>query len=121
MKLKNIICSFTFLIFNIANAEDSKIDSSKAAFHVGENSMVCGLVSGVKSFSKGTYLNLGPAYPRQHISVLIWETDRNEFDKRFGGLSIFLGRNVCARGMIESYKNTLQIKVSNPQFLRLIQ
>lgn len=102
-------------------AEEPRIDSSKAAFHVGSTAMVCGVVSEVKNFSKGVYLNMGPTYPNQHVSVLIWADDVAGFDTRFGGLSVFGGKRVCARGLIEVYRNSLQIKVSNPQFLRLMQ
>ncbi len=102
-------------------AEEPRIDSSKAAFFVGSNAMVCGLVSEVKSFSKGVYLNMGPTYPNQHISVLIWSDDVAGFNSRFSGLSVFSGKRVCARGLIEAYRSSLQIKVSNPQFLRLMQ
>lgn len=109
------------LFASSVQAEEPKIDSSKAAFYVGSNVMVCGFVSEVKNFSKGVYLNMGPNYPGQHISVLIWEDDIAGFNSRFGILSVFIGKRVCARGLIEAYRNSLQIKVSNPQFLRLMQ
>lgn len=102
-------------------AEEPRIDSSKAAFYVGSNAMVCGVVREVKSFSKGIYLNMGRTYPDQHVSVLIWDSDVAGFNSRFGDLSVFGGKRTCVRGLIEAYKNSLQIKVSNPQFLRLMQ
>lgn len=103
-----------------AHAEPT-IDSSKAAFHVGQEAMVCGTVYEVRPFSKGTYLNFGAKYPNQHISILVWESDYPKFAARFGSHSVFQGAQACARGLIENYKGTLQIKVSNPQFLRLMK
>ena len=103
-----------------ANSEPM-IESSKAAFYVGSEVMVCGMVNEVKRFSKGTYINLGPTYPNQHISILVWSSDEDGFKARFGGLSVFKGKQACALGLIESFRNSLQIKVSNPQFLRLMQ
>jgi hypothetical protein len=119
-KMKFMAGALVLLSMAAAQAEPM-IDSSKAAFFVGTEAMVCGTVNEVKPFSKGTYLNMGAKYPSQHISVLIWTSDEQGFNARFGGLSAFQGKQVCARGLIENYKSTLQIKVSNPQFLRLMQ
>ncbi|QDZ30380.1 hypothetical protein FAY22_00460 [Noviherbaspirillum sp. UKPF54] len=112
--------ALTCLSMVTAHAEPT-IDSSKAAFYVGTEAMVCGTVYEVKPFSKGTYINMGGRYPNQHISFMVWDSDQPKFNARFGGLSVFQGAQACARGLIENYKNTLQIKVSNPQFLRLIK
>lgn len=120
MIFKGLIAALV-LFASSTHAEEPRIDSSKAAFYVGSNAMVCGYISEVKNFSKGVYLNMGPAYPSQHISVLIWDSDVASFNARFGELSVFSGKRVCARGLIEAYRNSLQVKVLNPQFLRLMQ
>jgi DNA/RNA endonuclease YhcR with UshA esterase domain len=118
---KNSLLSLSiFLVAASAQAEPT-IDSSKAAFHVGRDAMVCGTVYEVKNFSKGTYINVGGRFPNQHISFLIWTSDQPKFTARFGALSVFMGAQACARGRVESYKNSLQIKVENPQFLRLMK
>lgn len=119
-KVSLVAGALTCLFMATAYAEPT-VDSSKAAFYVGKEAMVCGTVYEVKSFSKGTYINMGARYPNQHISFLVWDTDQPTFNARFGGLSVFQGAQACARGLVENYKNTLQIKVSNPQFLRLIK
>lgn len=110
----------TILVVTTAQAEPT-IDSSKAAFHVGKEVMVCGKVHEVKTFNKGTYINIGGRYPNQHINFLVWNSDQPKFTARFGSLSVFLGAQACARGRVESYKNALQIQVENPQFLRLMK
>jgi hypothetical protein len=110
----------TILVVASVQAEPT-IDSSKAAFHVGKDAMVCGKVHEVKPFNKGTYINIGGRYPNQHISFLVWNSDQSKFTARFGSLSVFLGAQACARGRVESYKNALQIQVENPQFLRLMK
>lgn len=121
MKKMNWVAGLvTCLVMVTARAEPT-IDSSKAAFYVGKEAMVCGTVYEVKPFSKGAYINIGARYPNQHISFLVWDSDLPKFTQRFGGLDVFKDARACARGLIESYKNTLQIKVSNPQFLRLLK
>lgn len=114
-----VVAALTSLFVVTAHAEPT-IDSSKAAFYVGKEAMVCGTVSEVKPFAKGTYINMGAQYPNQHIGFLVWETDYPKFTARFGTLSVFQGKKACARGIIENYKNALQMKVLNPQFLRLM-
>lgn len=117
-----IIISFYFLISSTFAANSiPTIDSSKAAFFVGQEVMVCGQVSEIKHFNKGTYINVGPKYPNQHLTLVIWDSVEQDFKKRFGGLYVFLGNQACALGPVETYKNKLQIKVTNPQFLRLMK
>lgn len=123
--MKKIIFTLTFvycLISSVfaANAIPT-IDSSKAAFFVGQEVMVCGHVSEIKPFNKGTYINVGPKFPNQHLTFVIWDSVEQDVKKRFGGLYVFLGNQACALGTIETYKNKLQIKVTNPQFLRLMK
>lgn len=119
-KISLVASALAGLLVATAHAEPT-IDSSKASFYVGNEAMVCGTVYEVKPFSKGTYINMGARYPDQHITFLVWNTDLPKFNARFGELSVFQGARACARGLIEHYKNTLQIKVSNPQFLRLMK
>lgn len=119
---KSLILLITGLCLCAAvSAMEPKIESTRAAFYVGQEIMVCGPISEVKPFSKGTYLSMGPKYPQQHLTVLVWDSNQQGFNTRFGSLDAFKGRSACVRGLLETYKNTLQIKVSNPQFLRLMK
>lgn len=101
--------------------EEPRIEAFKAAFHVGKSVMACGKVAEVKESRNVIYMNLDKPYPNQTLGVLIWSSDRDRFEQRFGKLSAFRGERVCARGKIEDYQGHLQIKLSNPQLLRLIK
>jgi len=105
----------------LAIAAEPTIDSSKAAFYVGETVMVCGSINEVTDFKKGTYLNFGAKYPKQHISVVIWDDQKRDFLDRFGSLKAFEYQRACARGEITQYRNSLQLIIKNPQFLRLMK
>lgn len=118
--MKNLLLGILVALGSSAFAEPT-IDSTRAAFHVGEAVMICGTISEVTRFSKGTYINFGAAYPRQHISVVVWESDEALFIQRFGVLPLLQGRKACARGTISEFRNALQIKISNPQFFRLMK
>ncbi|WP_280720901.1 hypothetical protein [Janthinobacterium sp. CG_23.4] len=121
MKKACLVAVASACLSTVTVRAEPTVESSKAAFYVGQEAMVCGRVYEVKPFGKGVYINMGARYPNQHISFLVWDTDRPKFEARFGGLSVFQGAEACARGLIENYKSTLQIKVANPQFLRLIK
>lgn len=119
MKFSTVILAL--LLSTTSARAEPHIESNKAPFHVGSEAMICGKVVEVRGFTKGTYLNMGAPYPNQHISVVIWNSNEEGFTKRFGSLSLFQGRSACVRGLIESYRGGLQVKVANPQFLRLMK
>ncbi|GKW54107.1 hypothetical protein NCCP2140_31600 [Pseudoalteromonas sp. NCCP-2140] len=104
-----------------AQAQEPKIEAFKAPFHVGKSVMACGEVAQVSKGKKATYLNLDKEYPNQSLTILVWDSNLAPFEERFGNLKRLSGERICARGKISEYKNTLQIKVSNPQFLRLMK
>ncbi|MDG2790252.1 hypothetical protein R7Z80_17645 [Vibrio sp. 1733] len=106
---------------NQVTAKEQRIEAYRAAFHVGETVMACGVVAQVHKGKKATYLNLDKPYPNQSLAVLIWDDKLDGFENRFGYLRNFSNQKVCARGKITEYKDSLQIQVSNPQFLRLMK
>ena len=102
-------------------ASELRIEAYKAPFHVGKTVMACGDVAQVSKGKKAHYLNLDKRYPNQSLTVLVWDNNLEAFEQRFGKLTKFKNQKVCARGKIIEYKNSLQIQVSNPQFLRLMK
>ena len=113
------LCLLTSCFLGLsALADASPIPSYKAAFHVGEEKMVCGRVMQVTNLHKRTLLNVGGSYPNEHISLLIWDTDKSVFNRKFGSLYSLYDKRVCAQGRIDVYKDHLQMRISNPQFLR---
>ena len=111
------ICGFSPII---SYAAESKIEAFKAPFHVGKTVMACGNLAEIKHLSNRHYLNLDKKYPNQTLTLLVWDSDYRWFEERFGNIDGFVDRRFCARGRIEEYKNNMQIKVTNPQFLRLM-
>ncbi|MDW1924896.1 hypothetical protein R7Q39_05610 [Vibrio sp. 947] len=117
LALMFVMLSTSFL----SNAKEPRIEASKAAFHVGDTVMACGTVAQVSKGKKAHYLNLDNRYPNQTLAVLIWDSNLQGFEQRFGKITKFESQRVCARGQITEYKNSLQMQVSNPQFLRLMK
>ncbi|TCM70990.1 hypothetical protein EC844_101266 [Acinetobacter calcoaceticus] len=102
-------------------AQEAKIEAFKAPFYVGQSVMACGKLVETKHLSNRHYLNLDKAYPNQTLTLLVWDTDYRWFEERFGKIDAMIGQRFCARGTIEEYKNNMQLKIKNPQFLRLMK
>lgn len=119
MKLTKFI-PLLIVLSGLAQAEEEKIEAFKAPFYVGKTVMACGTVANVSSGKKAIYLNLDKPYPNQTLALLIWKNDEPKFQSRLGDLKRLAGERVCARGKISEYKNSLQMKLTNPQFLRLM-
>lgn len=122
--MHKIVVTLAISIFSLcsiaSNANEPKIEAFKAPSHVGKTVMACGNLAQVKHLSNRHYLNLDKKYPNQALTVLVWDSDYRWFEERFGSIEGFVGRRFCARGKIEEYKNNMQMQVTNPQFLRLM-
>lgn len=120
--LKKYLCILSLAILALnTQASELRIEAYKAPFHVGKTVMACGVLKEISSGSRQVYLNLDNTYPNQTLTLLIWNTDISAFNQRFGNLNQYLNKKLCARGTIKPYKNTLQINVINPQFLRVME
>lgn len=108
------------LFTNQIMAKEIKIEAYKTSFYVGSSVMACGTLAQVKHTPKVHYLNIDKPYPNQSVTFLVWENNYRWFKQRFGSIDNMIGKRFCARGKIEEYNNGLQIKVNNPQFLRLM-
>lgn len=119
--MKYIFFLFAILSAVTAQASEPQIEAYKAAFHVGESVMACGTLKQVTIAPQQVYLNLDKPYPNQTLTILIWHNDYPKFTQHFGSLNKYVNKKLCARGTIKEYKNTLQINVSNTQFLRVMK
>ena len=96
---------------NTAATSTSSIRSSEASRHVGSRKTVCGPIVdsryATSSNGKPTFLNFDKAYPNHPFVVVIWGSDRGKFPDK--PERHYKGSNVCASGLIESYKGKPQI------------
>lgn len=114
----SIIC---LCVTSLAIAKEAKIEALKAPFYVGQSVMACGNLVETKHLSNRHYLNLDKKYPNQTLTILVWDNDYRWFEERFGKIDAKIGQRFCGRGVIEEYKNNMQIQIKNPQFLRLMK
>lgn len=103
------------------NSNVERIEAYRAPFYVGKQVMACGVLAGTSQFSKGLYLSLDKKYPNQTLTLVLWDENVAPIEAKFGSLNRQIGQTFCALGTIEKYKQSLQIQIENPQFLRLMQ
>ena len=85
--------------------------SKDAADHVGARGTICGPVVDTRyatsSNGKPTFLNFDRAYPDHTMVVVIWGSDRGAFPSN--PQTYYKEKDVCATGLIESYKGKPEI------------
>jgi hypothetical protein len=99
-------------------AAENEIEARQSANHIGEGVLACGTVAQVTGRAEVSYVNLDNSYPNQTLALVVWRSDLPAFEARFGALSTLVGKRVCGRGVIERYRNGLQMALRNPQFLQ---
>jgi DNA/RNA endonuclease YhcR with UshA esterase domain len=104
----------------VTSAADT-LDPAEAARHVGEEVTVCGEVTGAKYSShrkrKPTFIDFGPPHPNQPVTALIWGEYLDKFD--YVPESLF-GNTICVSGTITQDKGKVEIKVSDPAQIRVM-
>jgi hypothetical protein len=95
------------------------LPASEAGTHVGETAEVCGYVASIHKGKgdKPTFLNLGKPYPNQEFSLVIW----NGHTPLFGNIeevSKYLGKQVCAFGIIKRYRGMPEMILNVPSELK---
>lgn len=120
--LKRVLIIFWgIFIFSSFAEQEEKIEAFKSAFYVGRSVMACGVVTEIVDLDKVHIINLDKKFPNQTLALVIFDNDYQKFLKKFYDLESLIEERVCARGIIEDYKDRLQIVIKNPQFLRLIK
>lgn len=82
------------------------------AQQIGKEIKVCGLLSEIRPFKKGIYLNFDKPYPEQSLSAVIWDSELSKFDTHH--LKSLELKSICITGRLEQYQNKMQITLENP-------
>ena len=105
----------TSTISTIQNDTQSNISSKNASAYINEILTVCGPVvdSRYASASKGksTFLNFDYPYPNHTFTIVIWGQNRTNFSST--PEKMYMSKNVCIDGYIDSYKGKPQIEATS--------
>ena len=105
----------TSTISTTQNDTQSKISSKNASVYINEILTVCGPVvdSRYASASKGqpTFLNFDYPYPNHTFTIVIWGQNRTNFSSP--PEKMYMSKNVCIDGYIDSYKGKPQIEATS--------
>lgn len=94
---------------------EAAIPSSEAVSHVGEATVVRGMVAQVSTAGSGmTFLNFGKPHPDSEFTAVVKPGSGD-----FGDLSVFQGKEVDVEGVIEAHKGKPQIVLSQRSNIRL--
>ena len=116
--MRGVVLVFLFAATLSAVADTPWYSPYDAKNLVGQTAWVCGTIGSTRHArsvrGEPTYINLGPAYPDQVFTVVIWGSDRDQFqyapERLTGGL--------CVRGQVGMHAGVPQIIVRAPQQIR---
>ena len=111
--MKKITLAFLTMLIPTLAIGAIKIESKDAAFYEGENVIACGEIKEVSRFKRGVYINLDNKYPKQSLTLIVWENDLKAFNDQHGSVNSLINKKVCGKGEVTTYKGRNQISLYN--------
>ncbi|TWI77929.1 hypothetical protein IQ13_4170 [Lacibacter cauensis] len=115
------ICTFMLFFSFVTSYAQTNIPLEEAVKHVADSVTVCGKVSGARFLETAkntpTFLNLGPAFPNNALTIVIWSDVRKQFET--APEVLFKDKEVCVTGRIELYKDKPQIVLRRREDLKV--
>jgi hypothetical protein len=109
---KPLLLIFIFLNLILAGFAQT-IKPEDAAKYVGQVVTVCGKIFDGKYLDnikgKPTLLNMGAAYPKQPLTIVIWDDLRSKL--AYKPEQKWLNKQICVTGKVEIYKGRVEIVV----------
>ena len=111
--MKAIVFLFFVTFFALKLHAQQKIELNDIAKHIGDSVQVCGKIFGGKylesASNQPTFLNMGAAYPKEQLTLVIWGSVRKKIsyipEKKLGN------KNICVKGKVEVFKGKPQIVI----------
>jgi DNA/RNA endonuclease YhcR with UshA esterase domain len=118
-QMKKLFLSVMIFCAAVISASAQKITPDDAAKHIGETVTICGKIYGGKYFDNGnkmTLLNMGAAYPKSPLTIVINAEDRKNFKN--APEDFFSNKTVCITGVVKEYKGKPQIFIQSEEDLK---
>ena len=115
-KIQILISSLGFVILLATAAWSETISPPEAAYHVGEQVTVAGVVSQVSVSGKGTiFVNFGGRFPNHVFYAVIFA----KYARSFKDVHALEGRSVAIDGVVKMYKGKPEIILTSPDQISL--
>ncbi|KQM78103.1 hypothetical protein ASE74_15450 [Pedobacter sp. Leaf216] len=107
--------SLLFLLCGVAFYAKSQtlVLAKDAADYLGKNVTICDSVYSTKALDKLTLINLGGAFPKELITVVVNKEDIAKFPSEPS--TMFMGNKICVTGIVSEFKGKKQIVVTDPK------
>ncbi|WAC40911.1 hypothetical protein [Pedobacter sp. SL55] len=115
--MKKLIAVLMFCGSAIIAKSQVKVSAKEAVNYVGKEVQLCDSVYSSRSLENLSLLNLGGAFPKEVITVVVFKADRAKFEK--DPVEMFNEKKICVVGTVTLYKEKLQIVVNDPKKIKL--
>lgn len=95
----------------IAAKSQTKIDIKDSSKHIGDTVTICDSVYTTRALGGLTLINLGAAFPKQLLTVVIYKADLAKFTEPE---NTYLNKKVCVTGKLVLYNDKPQIVINEP-------
>ncbi|MBC6110513.1 hypothetical protein ACFOG5_04905 [Pedobacter fastidiosus] len=111
--MKKLSLVFLILFASYFVKAQTLILAKDAKDYIGKTVTICDSVYSAKALDKVTLINLGGAFPKELITVVVNKEDLTKFSS--APASMYLGNNICVTGIITEFKGKTQIVVTEPK------
>ncbi len=99
-------------------AQEKYITPGEAAHHIGEIQTVCGLVGRIEMEElQPVFIKLYQEKNTKNFTIVIYPSDKGKFTNP--PLYSYLGKNICVKGMIKTYRAEPEIVLTDPSQITL--
>lgn len=115
--MKKVLLIFAFATFCSVARSQNNVSIKEVVNHVGKEVTLCDSVHSARSMESLSLLNLGGKFPKEVITVVVFKSDRDKFEKE--PVTLFENKRICVTGKVTLYKEKLQIVVNDPKQIKL--
>jgi hypothetical protein len=111
--MKTTLIAITILFCSFNSFAQRQIPVDSVSSFVGQEVQVCSIFYGMKETDKITLINVGAAYPKSPLTIVIYAKDKEKFTdlKNFKAGKTIL----CATGTVSEFKGKMQIAVEKAE------
>lgn len=111
------LAAIAFLLFICFSAKSqTKINIKEVSKHIGDTVTICDSVYTTRALNGLTLINLGAAFPKQLLTIVIYKADLGKFNEP---QKTYLNKKVCVTGKLVLYNEKPQIVVNEARQLVL--